>query len=302
LQDFTIIFVPGIKPKPPPDLHRDLLLRCLSAGLSRGCPDALSIVSEHPARFRLCSWTYDFHGSHRNPALDIPGIERLLANPDPTPEDIREIESISRHFGRLTRALGDAYPTFGRWLAPDDLRLTLREARRYLLNRGGAAIPIREGLAAVLMPPAERGDRIMVLAHSFGSVIAYDTLWQLAHEDRSPVRIDLLVTLGSPLSTRFVRRHVKGAHLAGPKRYPNNIRRWCNFAAKGEHVAFHPRLRPLFSEMIELGLVEDIEDRIDIYNHFHTEKGINPHKSYGYLAHTEVGKVVGDWVLEGYSS
>ena len=59
--DFTIIFVPGIQPKPPVPLHTAQLCRCLQAGLLRaGCPEerAARLV----ATFGLVGWSRQFYG------------------------------------------------------------------------------------------------------------------------------------------------------------------------------------------------------------------------------------------------
>ena len=73
-----LIFVPGMKPKPRPDAHRRELLRAMVAGLSWQRPDAARQLRSHPDWLTLVSWTHRFYGRHRDIALDIPGIERIL--------------------------------------------------------------------------------------------------------------------------------------------------------------------------------------------------------------------------------
>ena len=48
--------------------------------------------------------------------------------------------------------------------------------------------------------------------------------------------------------------------------------------------------------MLELGLIESIDDDADIYNHFRNDRGLDPHKSYGYLMHRAVAGRVADWI------
>jgi hypothetical protein len=110
--------------------------------------------------------------------------------------------------------------------------------------------------------------------------------------------VDLFMTLGSPLATRFIRKSLRGVDREGPERFPGNIRRWVNFTAKGELMALRPQLRPHFAPMIDLDLVEDIEDHTELYNHFRGDIGLNVHKSYGYLAHRLVAERIGDWLLD----
>ena len=280
---FQIVFVPGLKPKPETDLHRDGLLRCLLVGLARVDAHAASLLEANPERFIVYPWTHAVYGQYRDFELDRPGIERLLASPDPTPTDISEIELVNRRTTRLKHLIGDRFPLFGRWFASEPLKQSLSEARRYLRDRDGMGVQTRAGLTAILEDATRRSERIIVIGHSLGSVIAYDTLWELTRS--SKVRVELLLTLGSPLATRFVRQLLKGADAGGSDRYPHNIRRWVNCSARGELTALNPRLAGVFAEMLRLGLVESIEDHVDIYNHFRGLQGLNVHAAYGYLIH-----------------
>lgn len=292
-----LVFVPGMKPKPPPGAHARLILRVLGAALSRVRPGAARLLEEHPERFTLIAWTYRFYQRHRDTALDAAGVERLLANPEPSAADTAEIDALARRLSRLLRFAGDALPLLGRLVARRALRLTLTEVHRYFADHDGLGSAIRGDLARELAQAAERGERVLLVAHSLGSVIAYETLWELT-QVQSSARVDLFVTLGSPLASRFIRRRLAGARLKGAERYPGNVRRWVNFSAKGDDTALHPRLRPFFGPMLELGLLESLEDHTGLYNHYRSEIGLNVHDAYGYLAHPLVASVIGDW-LEG---
>lgn len=298
LTEPRIVYVSGMKPKPPPAAHSEALRRALSAGLSRYRPAWATYLSDRPELFSLVSWTFSFYGEHRDMSLDTPGIEALLAQPDPTAEDLRDIDSLARRLGRLWHIFGDSLPWLSRFVAKPDLRVTLAEVRRYLNDEDGAGHKVRAMLKDVLKSAWRAGEPVLVIGHSLGSVIAYDSLWELSREDRVEGAVDWLITLGSPLATRFIRTSVKGAALTGPQRYPDNIRRWLNCSARGEMTALHPRLEPFFGDIVKLGLCEALIDRSDIYNHFHADFGLNVHKSYGYLAHEAVANVVGEWLDE----
>jgi hypothetical protein len=293
----SIIFVPGLKPKPPPAVHRAELMRVLSAALERVRPRAALRLGEHPQIFSLAAWTHLLYGSYRDIALDLPGIERLVRQPAPSASDLKAMDSWAVRITRWRHLVGDGLPFFGRWLAQPALRSTMLEAGHYLSNRDGVARAIRATLDIALRRAWEADERVLLIGHSLGSVIAYDTLWELSH-GREPARgrLDLFVTLGSPLATKFIRRSVRGADADGANRYPLNVRRWANFSAKGDLTALHPRLEPHFREMLELELVESIEDCVDLENHFHTELGLNVHEAYGYLANPHVARVIGDWL------
>jgi hypothetical protein len=48
--------------------------------------------------------------------------------------------------------------------------------------------------------------------------------------------------------------------------------------------------------MVSLGLVRDIEEWPAIYNHFRGEHGLNVHKSFGYLNHGVVARLIVEWL------
>ncbi len=284
-----------MKPKPPPQLHKRELLRTLVAGLAWARPEAARLLRDNSHWFTLVSWTHRFYGRYRDITLDIPGIERLLQQPEPSEEDLREIDSAARRVKRLLHFVGDTLPFFGRLVARPELRLTMREVLRYFSDEGGVASDIRGLLKTMLRQAWRTDERVLLIGHSLGSVIAYDTLWELSRQDGDTGRVDLFMTLGSPLSTRFIRRMLRGSDRAGAERYPANIVRWGNYRAKGEMTALRP-IRPYFSEMIELGLADSIED-VELYNHFRSEIGLNVHMSYGYLVNALVAGRIADWLL-----
>ena len=289
-----IIFVPGMKPKPPADIHREALYRCLSAGLERVAPD---IARSFPAAsLTLVAWTYRFYGEHRDIELDRPGIERILAAPEPTAEDVREIESLAIRIARLLRVAGDALPLFGRLIAKPSMRLSVAEVHRYFQDRRGVATAVRTQLRDALTDAWSAGERVLLIGHSLGSVIAYDTLWELSHERPEPGHVELFITLGSPLGSRLILRGLRGARRTGRERYPANIIRWQNFSARGELTAMHPALKPFFGEMVELGLLESFQDVTGFYNPFRGSDGLDVHMSYGYLLNRAVAESVAGWL------
>ena len=175
----------------------------------------------------------------------------------------------------------------------------MTEVHRYHSDEDGIATEVRGMLKEALRAAWHAGERVLVIGHSLGSVIAYDTLWELSRRDGEAGRVDLLITLGSPLATRFIRSSLRGVDRQGPERYPANVRRWENFTAKGELMALRPQLKPLFAPMIDMGLIDDIADHTELYNHFRGDIGLNVHKSYGYLVHPLVAACNGDWLLAG---
>ena len=134
----------------------------------------------------------------------------------------------------------------------------------------------------------------MLFRSSMGSVIAYDALWEMSHEGRDDLRLELLLTMGSPLGQNYLQRRILGHDHSGTGRFPANVRRWVNLAAVGDMTAIDPVLRDDFGEMIELGLVETIED-IEIFNHFRLNGQLNEHAEYGYLVNRVTADIVARW-------
>lgn len=291
-----IIFVPGLNPKPPPEIYRTQLLRVLDAALRRRRPRSARWLAEYGDAFVLVAWTYLFYGAHRDISVDLPGIAKLLEQTQATADDLRELDSWSRRWLRWSHLAGDAWPFLGRRLAPQNTRRLMHEANRYLKDRDGVGGAVRGVLRATLEAAWRDGDRVLLIGHSLGSVIAYDTLWELTHVQRASGEVSLLITLGSPLATRFVQRSVQGAHEVSARRYPHNIRRWVNLSSRGDTTALQPRLKPLYHEMLDLKLVDAIEDFVEFDNFFRGSFGLNAHEAYGYLAQPLLAEIVGDWL------
>lgn len=289
-----ILFVPGLKPKPPPDTHREQLRRCLLAGLARVDGEVAAAVEVRPHAFGLASWTYEFYGIHRDIALDLPGIEAMLEKPAADARDIAEATSWQRRLVRALYRAGDRLPFLIPKIANDNMELQLRDVRRYVRDVNGVAEIARRQLKVPLGAAARAGRPVLLLAHSMGSMIAWDALWQLTGDGRYQGTIDLWMTLGSPLGLRYIQRRLLGAGEEGAARYPRVIRRWVNVAAAGELTALDPSLANDFDGMRELGLVDSIED-VEIYNWFRFGDTLNVHAEYGYLANSEVASRVAEW-------
>jgi hypothetical protein len=289
-----IVFVPGLSPKPLADVYRAQLLRVLIAALERVRPRAASLLASRPDAFVLVAWTHLFYAKDRDISLDLDGIDKLLTQ-EITAEDRREIGSWSRRLDLFARIVGDAVPHLGR-LANSAIRAQLRDVIRYQRDTGGIGTQIRALLRDALASAWSAGERVLLIGHSLGSVICYDTLWDLSREHGATPRVDLFMTIGSPLATHVIRRGLRGVGLRGADAYPRNIARWVNLTARADTTALYPRLEPRFHEMLELGLVGSIEDYGDLENCFRGTAGLNTHEAYGYLFQRTVAEIVGDFI------
>ncbi len=290
-----IIFVPGKNPKPQPDQHQNLLWRCLLEGVRRAEPDIFGDMGQHAEDFKLIAWNHLYYHKSKDVSRDLPWIDALIHQHSPTAQDIKEANAWHRKLDRLLYSIVDHFPVLLR-LLPKPLRSTAEEISGYFVNEGDVACKIRELLKQQLRPALGSNDKVLLIGHSLGSVIAYDTLWELSHEEGLAGKIDLFLTIGSPLGMNYVQRRLKGNTATGKNKYPDNIRRWVNISSIGDITALDRVFADDFSTMLELGMVDAIEDHCDgIYNFFRNEEGLNCHRSYGYLVNPAVGKVIADW-------
>jgi len=290
-----IVFVPGKNPKPPPEQHRRLLWRTLLEGIKRSDPGIVDDISRHADCFELIAWTYLYYHQTRDISRDLPWIDALINKHGPMAEDIRDTTTWQRRLAAALFTLGDAFP-FIIPLLPKTIRMTAKETRRYFQNDGNIACEIRELLKKVLRPLLTGHKKVLLIGHSLGSVIAYDTLWELSHLEGLPGSIDLFLTMGSPLGMNYVQRRLNGNECQDRKRYPTNIRNWVNISSVGDITALNRVFREDFSHMLELGIIESIEDHSEaIYNYFRNSEGLNVHRSYGYLVNPAVGNIIAEW-------
>ncbi|MFH9061243.1 hypothetical protein ACH4GM_08525 [Streptomyces coeruleorubidus] len=108
-----------------------------------------------------------------------------------------------------------------------------REVHTYLQGFDGSArFRVRARIAETVA--ARRPD--IVIAHSLGSVAAYEALWAYPH-----LKVDLLITLGSPLALpHAVFDRLEPGPVNGRGRRPPGVRRWVNLADPGDLVAIPP--------------------------------------------------------------
>lgn len=295
--DPLIVFVPGLKPKPEPESHRDALFRCLAAGLRKADAQVADAFAATPRAFELVSWTFEFYGEHRDIGRDREDIERLLERDRASAADLAEATSWRRRGLRLMYRLADRFPFLIPRVADETLDVHLRDLKRYVRNDNDVGEAVRRHLKVSLRMAAASGRPVLLLAHSMGSVIAWDALWQLSRDTHYRGRIGLLMTLGSPLGQRYIQDRLLGCDQAGAARYPTVIDRWVNVAATGELTAIDMRLAADYGEMIDLGLVDSIED-VEVTNWYRDHGVLNVHAEYGYLANRDTARLVADWWRE----
>ena len=292
-----ILYVPGMLPKPEPEQHREEVLRCLMAALQRVDADTADALRGRPASFDLIGWTYDFYLEHRDLALDRADIDAALAKGSPDERDVAEAQSWKRRLLHLSYLLGDRLPFLVPKLANERVAVHLRDLRRYARNENDIAEHLRRLVKRPLEAAAASGRPVLLLAHSMGSVICWDALWELSRRDQRSVNVSRWVTMGSPLGGNYLQQRLKGFNDQGAERFPDNIESWINLASVGELTAFDRHLKNDFAGMIESGLIGDIDDR-EFYSFYRADGLLAVHNEYGYLMHEATAQVVSDWWRE----
>ncbi|MFI7124549.1 hypothetical protein ACIBQ1_02580 [Nonomuraea sp. NPDC050153] len=117
-------------------------------------------------------------------------------------------------------------------------KLFAPEVAAYLTDAGK-----REKCRQSVADTIRRNRPKVVIAHSLGSVVTYETLW--ANPD---LQVDLLITLGSPLGMRnVVFERLLPAPINGRGERPAGVRRWVNIADKDDIAAIPPNLAVSFT-------------------------------------------------------
>lgn len=124
---------------------------------------------------------------------------------------------------------------------------------------------VREGaIEAVLSQVAP--DTKVVLAHSLGTVVAYEALHRLEQP------LPLLITFGSPLGLRsIIRRRLRPQ----PLRSPDHLKRWVNVADRDDFIVATLRLRTLLPD----------DDAVLEPTRLVKNRNTNPHGAVEYLKH-----------------
>lgn len=165
-----------------------------------------------------------------------------------------------------------------RWLTRHLTKLLLHDVNDFFYLEARRRI-MRDSLLERLRAG---GGPFVVVAHSQGSMIAWDVLSRL---DRAEIQVELFVTIGSPLGLTEVRDQLK--RLAGTKtlRVPDCVDAWWNFADPLDPVCLDKRLVREFKANAR-GVV--VEDEL-IWNQ---DSPRHPHSGTGYLSDPKVRRAV----------
>ena len=129
---------------------------------------------------------------------------------------------------------------------------------------------------------AAKGRPITLVAHSLGSVIAFEVLSQLTAKDG--VKLETFITLGSPLGLDEIQDFLQPQGL----KVPSIVKHWINFADPLDPVAADKAVTADFSAEQDVVL----KDELILNRHSQQLWGFNPHAAEGYLAHPTVRRAI----------
>ena len=291
-----IIYIPGKNPKPQASQHRKMLWLALLEGVRRASPEASQDLEQHSSHFKLVAWNFLYYNSRDNDNGQAKWVDAVIKKQKATERDIREANAWKHKLDKMLYKAIDQLPSLLQ-LLPEVAQQTAEELDRYFRNTDKIASLIREQLKEELRPLLENGDKILIVGHSLGSVIAYDTLWALSQLEHLPGKVDLFISIGSPLGMNYVQTRLLGnKYNDHRKKYPSNIKNWVNISAVGDITPLDSNFEDDYKDMLSPKMTESITDHSeDIYNYFRNDDGLNTHRSYGYLVHPVVGSVIADW-------
>ena len=291
-----ILFVPGKNPKPEPEKHINYLRRCLLEGVSRQSPQAAQEMLDQDS-FELCSWNYTFYKEHLDftPLLD--SIDQVCRKNRATAKDRVFATTWRIAASRLIYKIGDKYPWLIDILADEHVKAMIHDTERYFDNVDGIADEVRQFLMEGILD-CTKNCKILLIGHSMGSIISFDTLFNLQQLGTPGKLIDTFLTLGSPLGLRYTQERLVSFSHVEPKKMPANIGTWHNVCARGDLVSVDTTLANDFALMKSAKLTDDIVDHTDnVFSWYRNNEGYNFHSAYGYLVEPTVAKIISDWWL-----
>ena len=166
---------------------------------------------------------------------------------DGRPSD-EELLAVARDAG-LTETIEelagpDGLEVIAKAVGKQSLRQLINQLGRYFADEDLRGV-IRGRLESLVGP-----DTQVVIAHSMGTVVAYETLH--AHPEWD---LEAFITIGSPLGDEWVFDHLHPSPVDGFGARPPAVRRWINIASVGDEACKEPRLASRVGDgVVDLGV------------------------------------------------
>lgn len=300
--DRVIIGIHGLNNKPPAHILKNWWMLSLYDGLSAiGLP-------VFPLNFELLYWADLFYAkpldvtitnnrddlfiTHPYKKLAPSSYPKISLRKQRSRERIEKIEDELFQNDRLLKSFEEISDLL--------IRLQFSDLDKYLNNHTGYGEathrPVRdvilERLGNLLIK--YRRNKIMIIAHSMGTIIAYDLLIQ----PDSPFHVDTFLTLGSPLAQPTLMDKFSPKNPVLEKmQTPEGIDKWFNFADLDDIIALDPTLGDDYAPNSRGVLPEDIF----VNNQYRWEGSKNAHAIYGYLQTPAVSRRVYDFKVKDRS-
>ncbi|MBT6158036.1 MAG: hypothetical protein HOH82_25535 [Planctomycetaceae bacterium] len=303
----TILMIHGRHFKPPKKSLEELWLDALRFGIERDSPSALP-------NFDAARKEFVYYGDISNKFLERATGEKWKDDTASRRTTLARLKKYKKsqftkaQYGKLPgasgkkEALADVFAGFLSAVRLSDwaIKSVAPDMREYWNSDSQFGSDVRHTMMVPLKKAMDRNDDIMVISHSLGTMISYDTFWKFCRlgEYRpkyTDKKVHQWITLGSPLADETVKRHLKGANASGVRRYPSNIVKWANVAAEDDFISHDGVVSNDYKEMKERRLVRSITDK-RIFNLGVRDGKSNPHTAMGYLVHPYVSRIVSRWV------
>ena len=283
-EGYVIIGIHGLANKPEENTLKDWWKLSILEGLARNQGRTSQELS-----FESVYWANVRHANPiRNEDNDEPYTEAEGAGPLKTYKDGWWDDVVARAGDYLAAPLDAAKKYFGfDEIADAVLRMKLQDLATYY-DKPAIRDELRKRLKDAVLRNADK--RIMVIAHSMGSIIAYDVLRALGRETRS-LAIDHFVTIGSPLGLPHVKYKIYQENDL--VRTPSVVNRWTNFADRRDPVAADVQLASDYAPN-DRGV--RVRDDLIINGYVSPGAEANYHKSYGYLRAPEVSQAIRSFI------
>ena len=301
----TVIFIHGLENKPPKKLLKKWYLKSIQEGFIRH-----GFELPH-FDFEVVYWADLLYTQPLDPLIDDKQHGLFLDEPyHPSIASVQNRESPTfkrKMFDRLEKFVDSLFLSKNSFINVEYIfdwvaSRTFRDLHVYYRKKvsvdkkpeESAKKIIRERLKNILQEHDERD--ILLIAHSMGSIVAYDVLTFMVPD----ISIHSLITLGSPLGLPMIKREIFKEFewdytIRTRLPSPENIRKaWYNLADLDDHVAINYNLQDDYSANAAGIAPKDIL----VKNDYEYQGRKNPHKSFGYLRTFEIIKILHDFFQE----
>jgi hypothetical protein len=275
-----IIGIHGMNNKPEPDILREWWKAAIDEGITRHC------VGRKPkVRFELVYWSDLLYPEPADPAeLDDPYVPAEGSGPLPRCGLSARKVAAARARGGVGKVLSKVFKApLARGAFRDAMQTRMPDLHSYR-HDDSLRKAVQERLMKRLRAARRWRRPVMLIAHSMGSIIAYDVLRD-AGVTMPRLRVSHFVTVGSPLGLAEFDGVVEG-----PLCIPDCVERWSNFADPKDPIARWDAFPSKDYQTNSQGVT--ISDHLVINGYVSPSGKANAHKIYGYLRTPEMSELI----------